>query len=59
MELNGAVDTAAFAVYLDQVPGPTLAPGDVAVLDNLRVHKAPGRAELVEKRGARLLFLPP
>lgn len=59
MELDGAVNAAAFAVYLDQVLGPTLVPGDVVVLDNLRVHKAPGRAELVEKRGARLLFLPP
>ena len=34
-------------------------PGDVVVLDNLRVHKASGLAELVEKRGTRLLFLPP
>ena len=59
MELDGAVNAAAFAVYLDQVLGPTLVPGDVVVLDNLRVHKAPGLAEVVEKRGARLLFLPP
>ena len=59
MELDGAVNAAAFAVYLDQVPGPTLAPGDVVVLDNLRVHKAPGLAELMAKRGTRLLFLPP
>lgn len=59
IELDGAVNAAAFAVYLDQVLGPTLAPGDVLVLDNLRVHKAPGLAELVEKCGARLLFLPP
>lgn len=59
MELDGAVNTASFAAYLDQVLGPTLQPGDVVVLDNLRVHKAPGLAELVEARGARLLFLPP
>ena len=59
MELDGAVNTASFAAYLEQVLGPTLQPGDVVVLDNLRVHKAPGLAELVEARGARLLFLPP
>ena len=59
MELDGAVNAAALAVYLDQVLGPMLAPGDVVVLDNLRVHKAPSLAELVEKRGTRLLFLPP
>ena len=51
MELDGALNTVAFAVYLDQVLGPTLVPGDVVVLDNLRVQKAPGLAELVEKRG--------
>ena len=59
MELDGAVNAAAFALYLDQVLGPTRVRGDMVVSDNLRVHKAPGLAELVEKRGARLLFLPP
>ena len=59
MELDGAINTASFAVYLQQVLGPGLQPGDVVVLDNLRVHKAPGLADLVEARGTRLLFLPP
>lgn len=59
MELDGAVNTASFVAYLEQVLGPTLVPGDVVVLDNLRVHKAPGAAEAVAARGARLLFLPP
>lgn len=59
MELDGAVNTASFAAYLEQVLGPGLQAGDVVVLDNLRVHKAAGLAELVEARGARLLFLPP
>ena len=59
MELDGAVNATSFAVYLEQVLGPTLVPGDVVALDNLRVHKAPGLAELVAARGARLLFLPP
>ena len=53
MEPDGAVNAAAFAVSLDQVLGPTLVPGDVVV------HKGPDLAELVEKRSARLLFLPP
>ena len=59
MELDGAVNTASFAVYLEQVLGPGLQPGDVVVLDNLSVHKADGLAALVEARGARLLYLPP
>lgn len=59
MTVDGAVNAAVFAVYLDQVLGPTLRPGDIVVLDNLPVHKAAGLAGVVEKRGARLLFLPP
>lgn len=59
MELDGAVNTASFAGYLEQVLGPGLQPGDVVVLDNLPVHKADGLAALVEARGARLLYLPP
>jgi len=59
MELDGAVNTASFVAYVEQVLGPTLVPGDVVVLDNLRVHKAPGVAEAIAACGARLLFLPP
>ena len=59
MSLDGALNAASFAVYLEQVLGPTLVPGDVVVLDNLPVHKVAGMAQPVEARGARLLFLPP
>ena len=59
MSLDGALNQTSFAVYLTQVLGPTLQPGDVVVLDNLSVHHVAGMAELVEARGARLLFLPP
>jgi transposase len=59
MELEGALNTASFVVYLEQVLGPSLQPGDVVVLDNLPVHKADGLAALVEAHGARLLYLPP
>ena len=53
MEPDGAVNAAAFAVSLEQVLGPTLVPGNVVV------HKSMVLKELMEKRGARLLFLPP
>ncbi|GAC1378478.1 MAG: hypothetical protein NVS3B25_23070 [Hymenobacter sp.] len=38
MELDGEVNTASFAAYLEQVLGPTLVLGEVVVLDRLRVH---------------------
>ena len=59
MTVSGAVNGEVFAAYLSQVLGPTLEPGDVVVLDNLPAHKVAGLAELVEARGARLLYLPP
>lgn len=59
MTVSGAVNGDVFATYLSQVLGPTLVPGDVVVLDNLPAHKVAGLAELVEARGARLLYLPP
>jgi transposase len=36
-----------------------MVPGDKVVLDNLPAHKVAGLSELVETRGARLLYLPP
>ena len=54
-----SVDGAVFTAYLDQVLGPTLRPGDVVVLDNLSVHKVAGLDEVVQRYGARLLYLPP
>ena len=59
MTVSGAVNGDVFTAYLDQVLGPMLIPGDVVVLDNLPAHKVVGLAELVEARGARLLYLPP
>jgi len=59
MTVSGAVNGNVFAASLQQVLGPTREPGDVVVLDNLPAHKVAGLAELVEARGARLLYLPP
>ena len=59
LSVNGAVNGAVFAAYLDQVLGPTLRPGDVVVLDNLAVHKVEGLDEIAKKYGVRLRYLPP
>jgi transposase len=57
--LEGSVDTEAFRLYLEQVLGPALQPGDIVVMDNLSVHKVAGLTELLASRGARLEYLPP
>jgi transposase len=41
------------------VLAPTLAPGDIVLLDNLRSHKVAGIAEAITARGAQLIYLPP
>jgi len=59
MTVNGATDADVFRTYVKRVLGPTLAPGDIVVLDNLSAHKATGIQQALARRRARLLFLPP
>lgn len=59
MTISGAVDGIAFKVYVEQVLCPTLQKGDVVVMDNLPAHKVAGIKELIEAKGARLIYLPP
>jgi transposase len=49
----------AFLAYVEQVLVPTLRPGDIVVMDNLRAHKVPGVRQIIEAAGAKLLYLPP
>jgi transposase len=59
MTVPSPTDGEVFRTYVEQVLCPTLAPGDVLILDNLSSHKVPGIRELIEACGARLLYLPP
>ena len=56
---NGPIDNVTFRAYVDQVLVPTLRPGDVIVLDNLKVHHQPEVHAAIEETGASLRFLPP
>jgi transposase len=59
MTIESATDGDVFLAYLEQVLCPKLKPGDVVVMDNLSAHKVAGVRELIEARGAELLYLPP
>lgn len=59
MTVDGAVNRDVFEAFVERVLGPTLTPGDVVILDNLSSHKGSRSRELLERRGATLLFLPP
>ena len=57
--IEGAMNGDAFEHYIKTQLAPTLKKGDVVVLDNLPAHKRKEAAEVIEERGAWLLFLPP
>jgi hypothetical protein len=59
MTIQGAVDSEVFLAYLNEVLVPTLKPDDIAVMDNLCVHKVSRVQEIIKERGARLEYLPP
>ena len=58
MTVDGATDTEVFEVYVQHVLSPTLQPGDVVIMDNLSPHKGAAVQRLIEKAGAKIVFLP-
>ncbi len=57
--VEGGISTAGFEAYVAHLLAPTLKPGQIVVLDNLRQHQGERTRELIEARGAELWFLPP
>lgn len=55
--LNGAINSASFRAYVEQILAPALSPGDVVMMDNLSSHKVEGVREAGEAADARLLHL--
>jgi transposase len=58
MTVEGATDSEAFEAYVEHFLAPTLREGQVVVLDGLGAHRPKKIRELVEARGADLVFLP-
>jgi transposase len=58
MTIEGATDALAFEAYVEHFLAPSLSEGQVVVLDGLGAHRTQRVRELVEARGADLLFLP-
>ncbi len=56
--IEGGVSTAGFEAYVEHVLAPTLRPGQIVAMDNLRQHQGARTRELIEARGAALWFLP-
>jgi transposase len=56
--IGGAMDRAAFDIYVETQLAPALLPGTVVILDNLSTHKSPKAAEILNAQGCWMLFLP-
>jgi transposase len=52
-------DESAHLRNLETQLAPTLAKGDVVILDNLAAHKSPAAEAAIRAKGAWVLFLPP
>ena len=57
MAIEGATDAEVFEAYVEGFLAPTLEAGQVVVLDGLGAHRTRRVRELIEKRGADLVFL--
>ena len=53
--LDGAMNRPTFEAYVEQCLAPSLAPGDVVVMDNLSSHKSDRIRALIEAADARLV----
>jgi transposase len=58
MSIEGATDSEAFEAYVEHFLTPSLCEGQVVVLDGLGAHRTDRVKQLIEGRGADLVFLP-
>jgi transposase len=56
---DGSINGARFLAWVEQALVPTLAKGDIVIMDNLGSHKVAGVREAIEAVGATPLYLPP
>ena len=57
--IDGPINGELFTLYVEKVLAPTLAKGEVVILDNLGSHKGKPARNAIRARGAHLFFLPP
>jgi transposase len=59
MYIETAVDTNIFSVFIKKLLLSKLKPGQFVIFDNVKFHKAKEIKDLIESRGAKVVFLPP
>jgi putative transposase len=56
--LDGPINGECFKTYVEKVLVPTLAAGDLVMMDNLGSHKGKAIRRAIRAAGAKLFFLP-
>ena len=56
---QGGTTGERFVWYLKETLLPTLRPGDIVVMDNMRSHHVKAVREILEAKGMKVLYLPP
>ena len=56
---QGGTTGERFVQYLKETLLPTLKPGDIVVMDNMRSHHVKAVREVLEEKGMKVLYLPP
>jgi transposase len=56
--LMAPINGESFTAYVSQYLVPTLAPGDIVIMDNLGSHKGQAVRKAIRATGAKLFFLP-
>ena len=55
--IDGPINGDIFTAYVQQALVPTLAKGDIVILDNIGSHKGKAARNAIRKAGAHLIFL--
>ena len=59
MTFEGTLNGDTFLFYLKNFLCPMLKEGQIVIADNAKAHKVNGVEELIESKGAKLIYLPP
>lgn len=59
MCFEGTLNGSVFMYFLEHFLCPVLQPGQSVIVDNAKAHQVEGARELIESKGARLVYLPP
>ena len=58
LTVDGPINGCIFLAWVRQHLVPTLAPGDIVVMDHLSSHKVKGVREAIESVGTEVRYLP-